>query len=365
LRDTQLSQKQKPRYDGHCRELTVDDPLRPHVIRFKNPAEGIVSFKDFVRGEITVDNRELDDLILIRTDGVPTYNFTVVVDDLDMKISHVIRGDDHINNTPRQINIMRALGQEPPEFGHVPMILGSDGKRLSKRHGAVSVLQYREEGYLPQALINYLVRLGWSYQDQEIFTRDEMINLFNPENIQRAAAAFDPNKLTWINQQYLKSLDPSLVAHELARQLQQHVISIDHGPPLEEIVKAQAERCKTLQEMAIRSNYFFSKIEKYDEKASGKFFTAENLPMMTLVKDKLHELENWQKDEIHSLITEIASEQNWSLGQIAQPIRLAITGGTVSPPIDVTLWLLGKQQTCLRLEDAIGWIHQNHPISAT
>lgn len=361
LREQQTAQKLKPRYDGCCRELHIDDPLREHVIRFRNPTEGEVSFTDFVRGEISVKNSELDDLVLVRSDGMPTYNFAVVVDDFDMQISHVIRGDDHINNTPRQINIMQVLGHEPPQFGHVPMILGSDGKRLSKRHGAVSVLQYREEGYLPEALINCLVRLGWSYRDQEIFSREEMIQYFNPANIQRAAAAFDPNKLIWMNQHYLKSLDPVIISHSLAQQLQQRGVPINHGPSLVELVKAQAERCKTLHEMAERSHYFFVKFDHYDEKASKKFLTLESLPMLMVVKKELHELADWCKETIHDVINGISTRKNWSLGQIAQPLRVAVTGNTISPPIDVTLWLLGKQQTCVRLEDAISWILEQHP----
>ncbi len=259
LREEQMTNKEKPRYDGRCRHLTEAQD-GSYVVRFKNPETGIVEFDDLIRGKLSFANTELDDLIIARSDGTPTYNFTVVVDDWDMNITHVIRGDDHINNTPRQINILRALGATPPLYAHVPMILGTDGKRLSKRHGAVSVLQYREEGFLPEALLNYLVRLGWSHGDQEIFSIPELIEYFEISDINRAAAAFNNEKLLWLNQHYLKTSDPEHVAKELAWHMQKLNIDTNHGPALAEVVKAQAERCKTLHEMALRSRFLYENV---------------------------------------------------------------------------------------------------------
>src|SRR5512143_3034880 len=211
MREEQMANKQKPRYDGRCRHRTEPREGHEYVVRFRNPEEGQTIVDDRVRGRVVFSNSELDDLIIARSDGSPTYNFVVVVDDMDMKITHVIRGDDHLNNTPRQINILKALGYEPPRYAHVPMILGSDGARLSKRHGAVSVMQYRDDGFLPEALLNYLVRLGWSNGDQEIFSIDEMIRLFDVSNVHTSAAAFNPEKLLWLNQHYLKTADPQRV----------------------------------------------------------------------------------------------------------------------------------------------------------
>ncbi len=256
LREQQTAAGQKPRYDGHCRDLEniVDQPF---VIRFRNPQYGVVTFNDMVRGPITISNAELDDLILARTDGTPTYNFVVVVDDWDMQITHVIRGDDHINNTPRQINILQVLGAQLPEYGHVPTILGSDGKRLSKRHGAAGVLEYQEAGFLPEALINYLVRLGWSYKDQEIFSREEMIKYFDIHSLQRSPAAFNPEKLAWLNQHYIKTLDKTIVAHALMHQLKKRNIDFIHGPPITEIVTMFAERAKTVSRNGRQFSLFF------------------------------------------------------------------------------------------------------------
>jgi glutamyl-tRNA synthetase len=249
LRDEAMKRKAKPRYDGHCRGKEVD-PNEPHVIRFANPLDGAVVVDDLVRGKVTFDNTELDDLIIQRTDGSPTYNLTVVVDDMDMEINVVIRGDDHLNNTPRQINILQALGQEPPKYAHVPMILGDDGARLSKRHGAVSVVQYREDGYLPEALLNYLVRLGWSHGDQEVFSLDEMIELFDIDAVNKGASTFNTEKLLWLNQHYIKSSDPARIAHLLSPHMGRLGIDPSQGPDLVDVVRAQQERAKTLVEMA-------------------------------------------------------------------------------------------------------------------
>lgn len=347
LREDQIAKKDKPRYDGGCRFIT-DVRDEPFVIRFKNPVNGVVEFDDLVRGKLSFNNVELDDLIIARTDGTPTYNFTVVVDDWDMKITHVIRGDDHINNTPRQINILRALGATTPAYAHVPMILGSDGKRLSKRHGAVSVMQYREDGFLPDALLNYLVRLGWSHGDQEIFSRNELIEFFEIHDINKSAAAFNPEKLLWLNQHYLKTSDPTLVASELAWHMDKLGVDVSKGPSLIDIVKTLNERAKTLKEMAEKSRIFYEDL-KYNDDAVAKNITSDILPALKEIKTQLATLTDWNKEAIHHVIAQTAEKLGLKLGKIAQPIRVATTGDTISPPIDVTLCLLGKEKVIERL----------------
>lgn len=352
LRNAQMEQKEKPRYDGCCRNLTVPQE-GSYVIRFKNPQEGVVEFDDLIRGKLVFSNAELDDLIIARSDGSPTYNFTVVVDDWDMKITHVIRGDDHINNTPRQINILRALGATPPLYAHVPMILGSDGKRLSKRHGAVGVMQYREEGFLPEALLNYLVRLGWSHGDQEIFSKEEMIRYFEIHDINNSPAAFNPEKLIWLNQHYIKTSAPERVAQELAWHMRQLQIDVTQGPPLTEIVTALAERAKTLREMAEKSRCFFSQDIVYNAEAVSKNLTAEIQPALAAIRAGLATLTDWTKEAIHQVIMDVSEKLAVKMGKIAQPLRVAVTGDTVSPPIDVTLFLLGRDRVLLRLEGVL------------
>lgn len=358
LREEQMSSKQKPRYDGFCRLREPDDPNAPFVVRFKNPIEGEVIFEDLVRGQLSFANVELDDLIIARSDGTPTYNFTVVVDDMDMKITHVVRGDDHINNTPRQINILEALGYPRPIYAHVPMILGQDGKRLSKRHGAVSVLEYRDQGYLPEALLNYLVRLGWSHGDEEIFSREQMIEFFSLNKVQRAPAAFNVEKLNWLNQHYLKTLAPEVIAKKLAWYLNQRSINTDHGPELKAVVEAQRERCKTLVEMVEKSEFFFRAPAEFDEKAARQNLTAETLPALKMIINKLSAIEIWEAQAIHASVSAAAEELSLKMGKVAQPVRVALTGNTVSPPIDQTLALLGKQQTISRLERAVQFIEK-------
>ncbi len=347
LREEQMANKQKPRYDGFCRHHDTSNKEGPYVVRFKNPEEGVVEFEDLVRGKVVFANAELDDLIIARSDGTPTYNFTVVVDDWDMKITHVIRGDDHINNTPRQINILRALGATPPAYAHVPMILGSDGKRLSKRHGAVSVLQYREEGFLPEALLNYLARLGWSHGDQEIFSIDELIQYFDLHNINRAPAAFNQEKLLWLNQHYMKTGDPLHIAKEFAWHMQKLEIDISEGPSLHDVIKAQAERTKTLKEMAERSRYFYEDVHVTDEMKAH--FPTDLVPALTTLRDKLADLSEWSKEKIHETLNQAAESHGLKLGKLAQPVRIALTGGTVSPPIDITMLLIGRDRVVERL----------------
>jgi glutamyl-tRNA synthetase len=347
LRNEQMANKEKPRYDGYCRDR--QDQQGSYVIRFLNPADGVVEFDDLIRGRVSFANNELDDLIIARTDGSPTYNFTVVVDDMDMKITHVIRGDDHINNTPRQINILRALGVTPPLYAHVPMILGADGKRLSKRHGAVGVMQYREEGFLPEALLNYLVRLGWSHGDQEIFSLDEMIQYFEIHDINNSPAAFNNEKLLWLNQHYIKTSDPAHVAKELAWHMQQLGIDITNGPALTDIVTAQCERAKTLREMAEKSRFFYADVQ-YNEDAITKFLTPDIFPALKAIRDELAKLSDWNKEVLHQVIANVVEQLSLKLGKVAQPIRIAVTGDTVSPSIDVTLFLLGREKSLARLD---------------
>lgn len=349
LREKQLAKKEKPCYDGLCRERDSDNPDQPFVIRFKNPRTGNVSFDDQVHGTITFRNDELDDLIIARSDGTPTYNFCVVVDDMDMKITHVIRGADHINNTPRQINIFNALGYPIPVYAHVPMILGEDGKKLSKRHGAVNVMQYRDDGFLPDALLNYLIRLGWAHGDQEIFSRQEMAEFFELKDINKAASMFNTDKLLWLNQHYMKTNPAASVAKQLEWQMHKLNININNGPPLTEIVKIQAERCHTLLEIAEKSKYFYQDITEYDEKAK-KHLKPEIVPVLTEIKNELQNLTNWNAPRIHEIIISKAQQFELNLGKVAQPIRVAVTGGTVSPPIDVTLELIGKERVLKRLE---------------
>jgi len=354
LRATQQAHKQKPRYDGHCRDCTEPPPagVKP-VVRFKNPLDGEVVIRDAIKGTVIIQNRELDDLIIARSDGTPTYNFTVVVDDWDMQVSHVIRGDDHLNNTPKQMNILAALGAKLPQYAHVPMILGADGQRLSKRHGAVNVLQYRDEGYLPQALLNYLIRLGWSYGDQEIFSRQEMIDLFSLEEVNKAASIFNPEKLLWLNQQYIKSTPPEELAVHLEWQFAQLGINTQQGPTIAEVAKCQAERAKTLQEMAQNSRFFYEEVRDYDEKAVNKNFSQALVEPLQHLAQALQALPVWQEQAIHDCLVHSAEQFSLKLGKLAQPLRVAVTGGAVSPPIEITVQLIGKTQVLQRLEHAI------------
>jgi glutamyl-tRNA synthetase len=352
MRAEQTARGEKPRYDGRWRDLTDSLPGVPAVVRFKNPTAGEVVVDDVVHGRVVFQNAELDDLIIARSDGTPTYNFCVVVDDMDMQITHVIRGDDHLNNTPRQMNMLLALGARPPVYAHLPMILGSDGAKLSKRHGAVSVLQYRDEGFLPEAVLNYLVRLGWSHGDQEIFSVEEMIRLFDIGGVNKSASAFDGEKLAWLNQQHMMRAPPSRIVPVLRWHLERDNIHAGNDAQLEEIVIAQRERAKTVREMAANSAFFFRAPSTYDEKAVRKHVTGEVLPMLAQAIEQLTRLENWSAPAIHELINGICVANNISLGKLAQPIRLAVCGGTISPPIDATLAILGKAESLTRLARA-------------
>ncbi len=357
LREQQMAAKEKPRYNGKCRDANKSQSDKT-VVRFKTPIAGAITIADLVKGDITVANKELDDLVIARTDGSPTYNLTVVVDDMDMKITHVIRGDDHINNTPRQINILKALNAPLPEYAHLPMILGSDGARLSKRHGAVSVMQFRDEGYLPQALLNYLVRLGWSHGDQEIFSIAEMIQYFDLKDVNGAASTFNMEKLLWLNHHYLMHGEPAEIVPHLVWHLGAIGIdaNVDKSVDLIELVKAQRERCKTLVEMANASIYFYREFENYDEKSAKKAFGEGSAQVLAELKNAFYSLQIWEKEALHDVVKNTAEILGLGLGKVAQPLRVAICGSGVSPSIDITLSLLGKQKTLARLERAISHI---------
>ena len=360
MREQQQAKKEKPRYDGRCRGLEDHPEDQPYVIRFKNPLDGNVVIDDQIKGRVVINNQELDDLIIARSDGSPTYNFTVVVDDTDMQMTHVIRGDDHLNNTPRQLNIMQALGTPPPKYAHLAMILGDDGKKLSKRHGAVSVLQYRDDGYLPDALLNYLVRLGWSHGDQEIFSLAEMIEKFDLNAVNKAPSTFNPDKLLWLNQQYIMHADPEHVAQHLAWQFEQCDIAVESGPALVDLVQVQKERCKTLKEMATMSRYFYQDFDQYDEKAAKKNFKAAALAPLKALLTAYQTLDPWDKKAIHEVVLGVGEALGLKLGKVAQPLRVAVSGTSVSPGIDETLALLGRDKTVARIERAITWIESKN-----
>jgi glutamyl-tRNA synthetase len=350
LREQQIARKEKPRYTGICRDRTTPRPGVTPVVRFRNPLAGTVVVEDLVHGPVTFQNAELDDLIIARSDGTPTYNFCVVVDDRDMGITHVIRGDDHLNNTPRQMNMLQALGVTPPVYAHVPMILGPDGAKLSKRHGAVSVLQYDEEGYLPDALLNYLVRLGWSHGDQEVFTRAEMIAAFDIHDVNKAASAFNPEKLQWLNQQHMVRAEPAALVPYLRGQLRRLGLDSTDQSLLEGVIVAQRERAKTLKEMAHNSRFFFTDAIEIDPKARAKHLGADALPLLGQVRERLAALAHWDASTINAALNELAAQSQLGLGKIAQPLRVAVTGTAVSPPIDATLALLGRSRTLARIE---------------
>jgi len=359
MRAEQMARKEKPRYDGRYRDFKGTPPadINP-VIRFRNPIEGHVVIDDLVKGAVVVENSELDDLIIARSDGSPTYNLTVVVDDLDMNITHVIRGDDHLNNTPRQINILRALGAGLPKYAHLPMILGDDGKRLSKRHGAVSVMQYADDGYLPEALLNYLVRLGWSHGDQELFSREEMIDLFELNSVNSAASTFNPGKLLWLNEQYLKTAEPSKITSELENRLQANSISTLGGPPLEAVVSALRERSKTLLAMAESARYFYQDPSSYDEGAVEKHFQEGSDGVLASLIEALNKVEEWQAKLLHQCVAEQAKHLGLKMGKVGMPLRVALTGGTDSPDIGLTLQLIGKEAVLRRIAKAVETIRQ-------
>jgi glutamyl-tRNA synthetase len=357
-REAQIANGENPRYDGRCRAGSEPRPGVDPVVRFRNPQEGNVVVQDRVRGEVIFDNAELDDLIIARSDGSPTYNFTVVVDDADMRISHVIRGDDHLNNTPRQLNMIAALGVDVPSYAHLPMILGEDGAKLSKRHGAVDVREYRDSGYFPEALLNYLVRLGWSHGDQEIFSEEEMIRLFDIDDVNQSASAFNAQKLKWLNQQYIIATPSETLGERLQPFLISKGYDLSSGPTAAQVAAAFHERAETLTEMAASAWYCFQDFEAFDAGAAKKHLRPVILDALVAFRGLLDETTEWTRENLGRQVSECAEAQQINMGKLGQPIRVAITGGPVSPPIDVTLELVGRDRVIRRIDQAIGFIRQ-------
>ncbi len=361
-RQEALAQGRTPKYDGRCRSLKEPVPGRTPAVRFKMPQEGYTVVDDMIRGMVEFENSQLDDLIILRSDGTPTYNFTVVVDDVDMKITHVIRGDDHLNNTPKQMQLYSAFGYPMPKFAHLPMILGADKTRLSKRHGATSVMAYHEMGYLPDALINYLVRLGWSYGDQEVFTREELIKYFSFENVGKAAAVFNPEKLLWLNQQYIMALSSESLSELVVPFLGKENL-IAEGQPLDmgwlaRAVKTLQERAKTLVELAKLLRYYITEYVEYDEKAKDKFLNEKSLNLLSELKEMLGGLSDFSHASVEEVFRSIIEKHGIKLGKLAQPVRVAMTGGTESPGIFDVLEIAGKEKTMKRLQRAIETIER-------
>jgi len=358
LRAAQMARGEKTRYDGRCRHRTEPRAGVSPVVRFRNPDDGEVVVEDQVRGRVVFQNHELDDLIIARSDGTPTYNFCVIVDDYDMRITHVIRGDDHLNNTPRQMNMLTAVGAAPPVYAHLPMILGPDGAKLSKRHGAVDIREYREQGYLPEAMLNYLVRLGWSHGDQEVFSVDEMIEHFDIADVNHSASAFNPEKLLWLNQQHIIGMPVDELGAALMPFLVKAGLDPADGPDPEHVAEGFRERAETLLHMAAAARYCYEDFEVIDEKSAKKHLRPVILEPLQAARDRLAGLPHWGQTAIHEVIEAVASDFDINLGKLGQPIRVAVTSGPVSPPIDVTLWLVGQERTIRRLDHAIELIRE-------
>jgi len=352
LREEQMAAGLKPRYDRRWRDSRATPPagVQP-VIRFKNPLEGGVVIDDLVKGRVVVSNTELDDLIIARGDGTPTYNFCVVIDDWDMDITHVIRGDDHLNNTPRQINILKALGAPLPQYAHVPMILGHDGERLSKRHGAVSVMQYPEDGYLPEALLNYLARLGWAHGDEEIFDLDQFVEWFDLDSISKSPAKFNPEKLLWLNQQYIKKTDSSRLAKLVVPFMEADCCNPETGPCMETVIDLLKERVNTIEEMADAAVYFYRPLTPSPE-LMAEHVTPEIVPVIRQLQEKLEQVE-WNKQAINTLLKSVVAEHGLKFPKIAMPLRLLVTGETQTPAVDAVLELLGREETLKRISTQI------------
>ncbi len=361
MRAAAEAKREKPRYNGKWRPEPgktlpeIPEGVKP-VVRFKNPLVGRTAFTDMIHGTLSVDNGELDDLIIARPDGSPTYNFCVVVDDIDMGITHIIRGDDHINNTYRQVNIFKALGAELPQFAHLSMILGDDGQKLSKRHGAVGVMEYYEQGYLPEAVINYLVRLGWAHGDQEIFTLDEMIKLFDITKVSKSASAFNTSKLRWLNQHYMINSDPLKLAELLTPFLAKLGVDIKADERLAQIVTAHVQRAHTLVELAEQVQYLFLDEVIFDEKAKERNLTTTSLPVLKELHTRLSALTAWENEALDGVIKETMAALDVGMGKVGMPLRTAIVGRTSSPNLDETLYLVGREKTLQRLEAAIALI---------
>jgi len=351
-----IKEKRKPKYDGTCRGLKPFFPDRPHAVRFRSPLEDQTAFRDLVKGDIAFENSELDDLIILRSDGTPTYNFAVVVDDVTMGVTHVIRGDDHVNNTPRQILLFKAFSYPLPEFAHVPMILGSDRTRFSKRHGAESVLAYRDMGYLPQGLTNYLVRLGWSYGDQEFFTTEEMIEKFTLENVGTSSGMFNPEKLRAINGEHIKLTKTQDLARFLIPFIRKKGYAVEHGEKLGRIVDSLKERAKTLVEMADQAEFYFREVVEYDETAAAKFLSPDTLPILDAVIHEVGGAGKLDEEGLERMFRALAEKMGVKMGAIAQPVRVALTGKSASPGLFDIMDILGSEKAIQRMNRAAAYI---------
>jgi glutamyl-tRNA synthetase len=345
----------KPKYDGTCRNMRRP-PGANTVVRFKAPLSGTTVLEDVVKGNIVFQNEELDDFVICRSEGSPTYNLAVVVDDITMGINTIIRGDDHVMNTPKQIQLYKAFGSPLPLYGHVPMVLGKDRTRLSKRHGATSVTAYRDMGILPEALINYLVRLGWSHGDQEFFTRDELIKLFNLENIGRSAGIFDPEKLYALNADHIKATPPSKLLAPLAPFMQPHGVDMETDQRAQKVIATLSARSKTLKEMADQALFYFQDEISYEPDAARKFLTSQALPALKSLLAKLETLEDYNEPALEQTFKAVMSETGLKLGKIAQPVRVALSGRAASPGIFEITAIIGKEQTLARLRRAVAYI---------
>jgi glutamyl-tRNA synthetase len=349
-----------PKYDRKCRSLAAPIEGRTPAVRFLSSDEGQTIVRDLIRGAVTFENQQLDDLIIQRSDGLPTYNFAVVVDDVTMSISHVIRGDDHLNNTPRQIQLYQAFGYEPPEFAHLPMILGSDKTKLSKRHGATAVTEYIDLGYLPEALVNYLARLGWSHGDQEIFSHRELIEKFSLESVGKAPSVFNPEKLLWLNHHYIQQADAERLAELVLDLLKKDGIVTAGSEPdrewLKKLVKILTERSHTLVEMKTGAVPFIVEDITLDEKAKAKHLTPDVAPLLTELAEKLRTVEPFTHAELERVFNALVAEKGIKLGKLAQPVRVALTGGTVSPGIFDVIEVMGKEKTLKRINQAISMV---------
>jgi glutamyl-tRNA synthetase len=362
LRETAMREKRKPRYDGHCRELGLSAAIGS-VVRFKNPQSGSSGFNDLTRGPIEVDNDELDDFIIRRADGAPTYNFCVVIDDIDMQITHVIRGDDHINNTPRQINLYHALGQPPPQFGHVPMILGEDGSPLSKRHGAVSVIEFRNQGYLREAVLNQLVRLGWSHGDRELFAVADMVQLFDLGDVNRKASVFDMQRLNWLNEHYLRNLPLATISEQLQWHWQQAGIDLADGPAEADVISVQRERVSTLTDLVAQSHAYYQDFDNYHPDHAKKHLRLVAVPVLEALLGLLEQLPDWQEQALHDVVEQVMSQMQLGMGKVAQPLRVALVGSSISPSIDKTLLLVGRERSLQRIRRGIDWIKTHRAVA--
>ncbi len=363
MRKAAMESGGKPKYDGTCRERALSPGTEGAVVRFKAPIHGNTVLNDRVKGSIVFDNAELDDFIIARSDGSPTYNFCVVVDDLTMGVNTIIRGDDHVMNTPKQVLLYRALGQAPPTYAHVPMVLGQDRARLSKRHGAQAVTAYREMGFLPEALINYLVRLGWSHGDQEFFTRQELIEKFSLEHIGKSAGVFDPEKLLALNQDHMRAAPITALAAQAKPFFTVLGLDIPDEETLERAVETLLPRTKTLSEMAEAGRFYFETSVQYEEKAARKFLKPAAAEPLRRLREILAKLAAFDEAALEEAFAAVMEQTGLKLGKIAQPVRVALTGKTASPGIFEVVSIIGKENVLKRLDDALDWIAESEPAS--